>query len=421
MSTGGQGAGVPLHWRLAATVVLPFGIGYFLANLTRTLNAVIAPHIARELSLSAVELGFTTGVYFVVFAAAQLPIGIVLDRYGPRRVASTLLMVGAVGMLLFAAASGVAELTIARAVIGLGVSACLMAALKANNTTWPAHRLPLVNGVTGAMGMLGSIGSTLPIEALLPVLGWRGVMVMLALATAAVAATTLALAAEPTWKPAAPFELRQELGEILRIARDPVFLVPAVPVTLHTGTYLAYQSLWAGPWLRDVAGLDSAQVALALFAFNCGMLLGTLGSGWVAGRLATIGVTTTASLQIGMLLSLLSQLMFVAGMTRFPVAMCLVFGLTCSTWFLVYSVLGQHFARTRMGRVNTLLNTMIFVAAFLAQWGAGLIINAWPMPSSDRFSASGHACAFGTLLALEVAAFAWWLRRHHRAHRSSPA
>src|SRR5512134_357876 len=112
-------------------IFIPFALGYFLSYLYRTVNAVLAPDLVRDLGLDPAGLGLLTSAYFFAFALAQLPIGILLDRYGPRRVEACLLLFAAAGALLFARATSLPELLLGRGLIGLGVAACLMAAFKA--------------------------------------------------------------------------------------------------------------------------------------------------------------------------------------------------------------------------------------------------------------------------------------------------
>ena len=107
-------------------VFIPFALGYFLSYLMRVINAVIAPDLVRELGLTAADLGLLTSANFLAFAVAQLPLGILLDRYGPRRTEAVLLLFAALGAFLFATAASAPGLIAGRALIGLGTSACLM-------------------------------------------------------------------------------------------------------------------------------------------------------------------------------------------------------------------------------------------------------------------------------------------------------
>lgn len=152
-------------WAVVALVFMPFAAGYFLSYLFRTINGVVSARLAAELGLSAADLGLITAVYFLVLAAAQIPIGVMLDRYGPRRVQSTLLLVAALGAAGFARSTGPLSLMASRAVIGLGVAAALTAGLKTIVLWFPRERVALVNGYMVMLGALGAVASTLPAEA----------------------------------------------------------------------------------------------------------------------------------------------------------------------------------------------------------------------------------------------------------------
>lgn len=142
----------PLRPALLLRIFVPFALGYFLSYLFRVVNAVIAPELSAELGLGASDLGLLTSAYFLAFAAFQLPLGILLDRYGPRRTEAVLLLFAAAGALIFARAEETAGLIAGRALIGFGVSACLMAAFKAFVQWFPAERLAAVNGLQLAEG-----------------------------------------------------------------------------------------------------------------------------------------------------------------------------------------------------------------------------------------------------------------------------
>src|SRR5216684_7353762 len=137
----------PNHdWRLIVLVFLPFSVGYYLSYLFRTINALISAQLTSDLALGAADLGLLTSVYFLTFAAAQLPIGVLLDRYGPRRIQSVLLGIAAVGSTLFAVSDHFLMLLVGRALIGLGVASAMTAGLKALVLWFPGDRVPLLNG-----------------------------------------------------------------------------------------------------------------------------------------------------------------------------------------------------------------------------------------------------------------------------------
>src|SRR5438552_11558004 len=166
---------------------LCFASGYLLSYLFRTVNAVISPELTASLGVSASSLGLLTSTYFIAFAAMQLPAGMLLDRYGPRRVEPVLLTIAGVGSLAFAAAGDLAGLTLARALIGAGVAVCLMAPLKAIATWYSVERQASLAGWMMVAGGVGALLSTAPLAAALSLLSWRGIFVVLAIASFAVA------------------------------------------------------------------------------------------------------------------------------------------------------------------------------------------------------------------------------------------
>lgn len=174
-------------WRLISLVFLPFAAGYYLSYLYRTINALIASHLSSDTALGTADLGLLTSVYFLIFAAAQIPVGILLDRFGPRRVQSVLLLLAAAGAGLFAISTGFLSLLIARAMIGLGVAAALTAGLKSIVLWFPRERVALLNGYMIMLGSLGAVTATVPVEYLLAWMSWRQLFEILAAATGATA------------------------------------------------------------------------------------------------------------------------------------------------------------------------------------------------------------------------------------------
>ena len=275
-------------------VFVPFALGYFLSYLLRVVNAVIAPDLVGDLGLTAADLGLLTSAYFLTFAAVQLPLGIVLDRFGPRRTEAALLTFAALGAFVFAAAETPAVLILGRALIGLGVSACLMAAFKAFVMWFPGPRIPLVNGCQMAVGGLGALTGTVPVEAALQVTDWRGVFVFLGALTLAAAAAIFVVVPERK-SDYAPAPLRDQMGGVVKVFTSPVFWRIAPLTVAAQAAFLAIQSLWSGPWLRDVAGLGRADVANHLLLIAMAMIAGFLLMGLIAERLGRLASSPSPS------------------------------------------------------------------------------------------------------------------------------
>jgi MFS family permease len=209
--------------------------------------------LTGELGLSAADLGLLTSAYFLMFAAVQLPCGVLLDRYGPRLVDSALLLVAAAGSVLFALAGNVWTLMVGRGLIGLGVAVGLMAGLKAIVLWFPPERVALVNGWYIMLGALGALSATGPAEILVQGVGWRGLFAVLAASTAAVA--LLILLVVPERKPAAAARSSPTIS-FLTIYRDARFWRIAPLAATGVVTSFSLQGLWAAPWLTDVVGLE---------------------------------------------------------------------------------------------------------------------------------------------------------------------
>lgn len=399
--------------RVFAIVLVPFGLGYFLSYLFRTVNVVIAPDLAADLRLTAADLGLLTSIYFVLFAAFQTPLGVILDRYGPRRVQVILLFVAALGSVLFAISDSMLVLTIARSLIGLGVSGCLMAALKANAQWFPVARLPFVNACTMSFGTFGALTATIPVEMLAGLYGWRMIFVVLAVFTAALALVTAFVIPDHVAPKdaAAPsnYKIRDQFRDLGAIYCDRFFWQIAVVTMLHGGVFLSYQALWMGPWLADVAGYSQVSVANAMLFFNIGMFAGVVGFGVLADRLQKFGFGLMTIVRFGVGASLIIQIMFAAEITSLAVLMCAAFGFFGSSTLLVYALLGQNFSGHMVGKVNTAQNMMIFIGAFVVQWGIGVIIDFWPAVGEGRYDPAGHQVALSCVIALEVLAYIWLL------------
>ena len=402
---------------LMMTVLVPFGIGYYMSYLFRTVNAIISPQLVNDVGLSPSALGFMTAAYFITFALVQLPLGIVLDRYGPRKVQASLLMIAAVGAAMFATGTTAFMLIVGRGLVGVGVSACLMAALKANVLWFPKEKIPVVNGVIFAFGTMGALSTTVPLEVVIQSVDWRTVFWWLAGMSVFSGLLIFALVPDRT-QTASSVEpgkssFSNQVSELKLVYGSPYFWRLAFMVFLHNGVFLSYQALWAAPWLRDVAGLDRGGVADAMFMFNIGMFVGVLSIGLVAERLQKIGVPTIVPAVTGITLSICVQALFAAEWVNYPALLCLLFGYFGSTATLAYAVLNQKFPAKLTGRVNTAQNMLTFVAAFTTQWLVGVIIGLYPSTGDGTWSAEGHQVALLCCLAIQIAGLIYFLWPRH--------
>ena len=390
--------------RLLGRIFVPFACGYYFSYFFRTVNAVIAPELVRDLGVDANRLGLLTGAYFLAFALFQLPLGVLLDRFGPRRVNGGLLAVAAWGAALFGLSESLDGLIAGRALIGLGVSGCLMSSMKAFTLWFPMSRFATLNGWLMAAGGVGALSASVPVEALLRVTDWRGIFDALAALT--FAAAMLVFLIVPERAEGSP---RAGLAAFARgfaaIYRDAVFWrVAGVSMTVHA-TFLALQGLWAAPWLHDVAGFDRSAVAVILLAMAAATTVGFAAVGAVSDRLAQQGIAPLTLFKWGAAINVVLVLSFALGITAIAVPQWMLFAFVAPTATLSYAILTARYDRGFAGRVNTALNMLVFACAFAAQWGIGAIVDLWPA-AAGRYPFVAYGAGFGTCLALQALALA---------------
>jgi len=391
---------------LVGRVYLPFALGYFLSYLFRVVNAVIAGDLRADLGLDGAVLGLLTSTYFLTFAAFQLPLGYLLDRFGSRRVESALLLIAALGAFVFSAAETVAGLILGRALIGLGVSACLMAAFKAYVDWFSSDRLPRVNGWQMAAGGLGALAATRPVEMALPLIGWQGVFQVLGVACLATAGVLYFVVPEKD-KYRSAGGGGDRLG-FMTVFTSPLF-VRVAPLTMTSQSiFLSISGLWAGTWMQDVAGLDRAQTANILAVMTVAMITGFIVLGNTTAALGRRSISTFTTATFTVVMATLALLLLITLQEEAPVWLCwIVFGFFGSGSILYYAALSQRFPARIAGRVNTALNLLVFVGAFGLQWGIGVVIDYWS--GGEEFSAAGYRVAFTTVVVFQVLALLWYL------------
>lgn len=390
-------------------VFVPFALGYLLSYLLRVVNAVIAPALIDDLGLSASDLGLLTSANLFAFAAFQLPLGVLLDRYGPRKTEAVLLIIAAGGTAIFALAGSLALLVLGRAMIGLGTSACLMAAFTAYALWLPKDRLPAVNGYQMVAGGIGALIGTTPIEFIEVAFGWRGVFWVLTGVALAMAVVVYAVVPRRKETHHGTETLRETIGGIRQVFWSPLFWRVAPLCVTSQAAFLGIQSLWLGPWFHDVLGLDNRETADALFAVAAAMVASYLCLAWITGYLSKRGVGAIRISVVGMSVFLIMQLLVVFEMVPVTVTTWMVWAFTATYGIVSYAGLTQRFPVSLAGRVVTAVNLLAFFGAFAVQWGVGVIIDLWPLTASGGFHPDGFRWAFGWVAAMQLVALAWFM------------
>ena len=387
---------------------LPFAFGYFLSFLYRVVNVAIAPDLVQEFGLDSNQMGFISSAYLLTFALCQLPLGILLDRYESRKVSAGLLLSAAVGSLIFASADSAMGLLIGRGLIGIGVSACLMAAFTAYANLLPSQKLPLVNGLQLMAGGLGVASASTPVQWFLTWGDWR--LLFQGLAVASVLASVLVYSLVPKYTISLKSQnIGQQLAELWQVIKSPRFYQMA-PLSVATqGVFGAFVGLWSGYWLRDYLSLSNTEAAQIVLTMALAMTAGFVVLGWLAASLQRFGISAYVVSVFGMLVYLLTQWVIIHEWSEWHHLWWGLSGFFGTSGVLMYAYLSQSVPKGLVGRINTSLNLCVFVVAFGCQWGLGIVINLWPADTAGIYPQTAYVTAWMWTLGLQLLALVWFV------------
>lgn len=390
-------------------VFVPFAAAYFLSYVTRSVNAVLSGELTQDLLLSASQLGLLSSAYFLTFAAMQIPLGALLDRHGPKRIEAGLLLFAVAGCLVSGLAESFVVLWIGRAMIGIGVSACLMASYKAYRLCFRADQQSSLASLMLMVGSFGALAATVPIEFALPHVGWRGVFLITAgLFVFSLIALVMLLPAMPE-PPHHPHPFWRDTMKGAKEVFSHREIQRLIPFSIFThGGFIAVQSLWMGPWFRIVDMQSSGQAATSLLILGvvvmCSHLtMSALGTqfkrwGWSYDTILGIGCAAMLAASAAAIFNIWNASLF---------GWSLMFALTAVT-AVSYAKASLSFPAAMAGRANTGINFIVFVGAFGLQWGLGLIIDA--VVALGRPQADGILVAFIFWLLTQAFAMIWYVK-----------
>jgi MFS family permease len=403
----------PLPARWAVAVFLAFAAAYFMSALLRAITATLAPTLSLELDLQASDLGLLAGGYFLGFAATQLPLGKWLDRYGPRKVILVFLTVAVMGCAAFAWATSFMGLLAARVLTGAGVSACLMAPLTGYRRWLQPHMQLRANSWMLMTGSLGMVAATLPVQWLMPWVGWRGLFWLLAVG---LVLCMLALAwIVPAWTSGKPETSGNHADRVSQgssgygeVWRHPYFRMMALIGFVNYGGMLAMQTLWAGPWLVRVSGQTPLESAAGLFGINLAMLVTFWGWGMIMPRLVGRGIRV-------------ESIMAWSLPTTFVMLMLILWLGPDSRWWhwamfcvlstgisLAQPAVAMAFPAHMAGRALSAYNLVIFSGIFVMQWSVGLGIDLFTWLGTT--DANAFRATMGVFLVLSVISYGRFLQ-----------
>lgn len=396
--------------RTGFVIVAALCTGYVASQFYRSANAVIAPELMAELSISPESMGAITGVFFLAFALMQVPTGVLLDRFGPRRVMPALLMLAVGGSLLFAASGGESGLALARGLMGVGCAAGLMGSMVVFARWFPQDRFGTLAALIFSVGGLGNLLATTPLAAASEAIGWRGSFVGMAAITVGMAVLLFAVIRDaPPGHPAlsrtpeSASQILAGLGQVLREKR--LWYVSAMQFVGYP-VLMTIVALWAGPYLTEVHGLDAISRGNVLLAVNIAILVSVM----VMGPLDRIfdtrkWIVVTAALATVLVLALLA--VFPDLPLWAAIGLLILFGLVGPYQMVLHAHARAIFPEHLVGRGLTVQNTVAIGAVFLMQWASGAIVERFADVSDPAYA---YRIVFGFLAAATLAALLVYMR-----------
>lgn len=408
----------PLRGAVAARVFLCFALGYLLSYGLRSINAVIAPSLMDEMGLSNADMGLLSSAYFVAFGSVQLPLGVWLDKYGPRRTESALLVIAAIGSIVFATSTSLAGLWTGRALIGVGVSACLMASFKAYRQWFaPEQQSQLASWMLVA-GTAGALAATVPVTMALPAIGWRGIFwvvaALLLMVSAALFLSLRGIERRFAATHAAAATGTASDGGYRRVFGSAYFWRMGLLGMFNQGIFVALQTLWAGPWMMTVLGKSQKETSEILFMLNLVLMAAYLALGWAAPRLMRGGANAHGVIGLGIAGMILAQAAMLFTQSEHAWMLWLLLAVCVPATTLVQSHVALAFPAALAGRANSAYNLFLFIGAFATQWGFGVLVDGLKTNGFD--AADAFRVSLAIAVALETAALVYFALSRAQAH-----
>jgi MFS family permease len=393
---------------LVGTLIAIYCVSQFLRNSI----GVIAPNLAAELSMSPAEIGLLSSVFFFAFAAMQIPLGMALDRFGPRLCLMTGAGVTVLGAIVFATAPSPSILICGRMLLGIGSSSAYMASLAVYARRFPPDRFATLAGLQFGIGTIGSLIATAPLAFSTAAIGWRGSFLLVAVFTFVIGLLIAWVVRDDAPAPHPPAQRwRESMAGLRAVIRTPsvgsLFLMNLVVYS----SFAMIVGLWGGPYLTHIYGFTLeergslllipvvAQIIGALFwgpmdrlfkSYKLPVLIGAGGSAVCLAYLAAVGSPSEAMLAVWFaifgFLSAFGPLLVAHGRSLFPLPL--------------------------VGRGLTILNTGSMTGTFLVQLVSGIVIGFFPTAPDGAYALDAYRTVFGLQAGLIVLACLVYFRSH---------
>ncbi|MDY3330333.1 MAG: MFS transporter [Pelistega sp.] len=387
-----------------------FAFAYFISNLFRGVNVAFAPFLIDELQLTATSLGLLTSIYFIAFALFQIPAGLALDKWGPKRTHAVLLFICALGGLIYALADSFTGLLVGRILIGIGIAVGLAGSILIYTQNFPLARLPMLTGLTVAIGGLGGVVVGAPLTFALEYFHWSSITVVISIITVIIAGGIWFLL--PDTHTSRHLSFKAQCQGTIKIFKTPTFWRWVALPAATGGMFYAAHTLWVRSYMSDVLHYSPAEIAGYVSLIGISMVLGTASTGLLARRVEAWGINLHYFSGIGMLSFMLIQFLLILEVPVPPAITWFVFGFAGSSWTVNFAYGAEIFPAHILGRVTTSYNVVFFSAIFLTQLIIGYILDMWDKLPNGQYPAIAHMTAWSFFLAIQslAAIISFWPR-----------
>ena len=350
-----------------------FAFGFFISNLLRSITATLTPVLTTEFDLTAGNLGLLAGGYFLGFSLMQIPAGFLLDKYGPKKIVAYFLLIALISTVSFAFAKNFAGLLISRFFIGVGVSVCLMGPLTGYRVWFEEKYQQRANSWMLMVASFGFVISTLPVQVLLPMIGWRSIFLLIAFLI--LLSIILIVLFIPSWNSSTQNQISNKTGKFSDVWKNKFFISLMPLAFFNYGGVQAIQTLWAGPWMLNVTGYTPLDSATGLFWINITMLIAFLVWGYVLPKLSYYGIDSMKIVKFGLPISYLILFIIIMMGQKSGATMFTIYILSSIVLSLTQPAVALNFSQQLAGKSLTSFNVFIHSGTFFVQWGIGLIID----------------------------------------------
>ena len=382
-----------------------FAFGFFISNLLRSITATLTPVLTSEFDLTAGNLGLLAGGYFLGFSLMQIPAGLLLDKHGPKKVLAYLLLIALVSTISFAFAKSFTGLLVSRFFIGVGVAACLMGPLTGYRVWFEDKYQQRANSWMLMVASFGFVISTLPVQILLPVIGWRFIFLLISILI--LLSIILILVFAPSWNTNIQNQSIQKKSNLSDVWKNK-FFISLVPLAfLNYGGVQAIQTLWAGPWMLNVSGYTPLESATGLFWINITMLFAFMFWGYILPKLSSLGIDSIKIVKIGLPISYIILFCIIIMGQKAGATMFTFYILSSIVLSLTQPALALSFPQNLAGKSLTSLNVFIHSGTFFVQWSIGLLIDLSRKMGADTITS--YKISFSIFLFLCILSYLFFI------------